>query len=159
MSNAAYYQKNRARLLAKQTAYYWQNKEVLCERGRERRKQNRSKAAKQGIATRLRHLERYILRSARYRARKKNIPFSITVKDIHIPSRCPVLGISLRSNLGNKKPGRDSPSLDRIDSSKGYVPGNVMVISWRANDVKGNGTIEELRRVADWMEMDAYQRD
>lgn len=40
-----------------------------------------------------------------------------------------------------------SPSLDRLDSSKGYVKGNVRVISKRANQLKNNATVEEMRMV------------
>ena len=38
----------------------------------------------------------------------------------------------------------NSPSLDRIDSSKGYTPDNVWVISRRANIIKHDATLEEL---------------
>jgi hypothetical protein len=49
--------------------------------------------------------------------------------------------------------GRDSsPSLDRIDNSKGYVKGNVAVISFRANTLKNNATADELRAIANFMD-------
>jgi hypothetical protein len=47
------------------------------------------------------------------------------------------------NNRSRREP--NSPSLDRIDNTKGYVPGNVWVISWRANDLKRNATLEELK--------------
>ena len=62
--------------------------------------------------------------------------------DIVIPAVCPLLGLSLRLNTGVV--GHDSPSIDRIDSTRGYVPGNVWVISHRANTLKSNATIAEL---------------
>lgn len=43
----------------------------------------------------------------------------------------------------------DSYSLDRIDSSKGYIKGNVWVISLRANRIKNDSTPDELRLIAD----------
>jgi hypothetical protein len=41
----------------------------------------------------------------------------------------------------------NSPSLDRIDTSKGYVKGNVWVISWRANKLKSDATLAELESI------------
>lgn len=48
--------------------------------------------------------------------------------------------------------GDDSYSLDRIDSSRGYVKGNIWVISLRANRIKNDSTVEELRLIADKVE-------
>lgn len=63
-----------------------------------------------------------------------------------IPERCPVLGIPLR--LGEMSDRASSPSLDRIDPRRGYVRGNVLVVSYRANQIKSDATPDELRRVA-----------
>ncbi len=63
-----------------------------------------------------------------------------------VPLVCPVLGVHL--NYGEKgKRASDSPSIDRIDSTRGYVHGNVRIISWRANDLKKNATVEELEAI------------
>jgi hypothetical protein len=62
-----------------------------------------------------------------------------------------VLGIELDySGSGPKYKRSNAPSLDRWDNSKGYIPGNVFVISWRANWLKHDGSVEELRRVAEY---------
>jgi hypothetical protein len=45
-----------------------------------------------------------------------------------------------------------SYSLDRVDNNKGYVPGNVAVISGRANKIKNCGSAAEHRRIANWIE-------
>lgn len=82
-----------------------------------------------------------MLSSARSRAKSKNLDFNIDVSDIELPEVCPLLGIPLSINASNKE---FSYSLDRIDSSKGYVKGNVWVISDRANRLKNNATLEEL---------------
>ena len=87
-----------------------------------------------------------LLKKARERAKTSNIECTITLDDIMIPERCPVLGIPIVSNTGARHPG--NPSLDRHDNSKGYVPGNVHVISLRANLIKNNATPDELERVA-----------
>lgn len=91
----------------------------------------------------------YLLSVAKARARRKGIAFSITRADVVVPERCPALGIPLRANRGSKHDG--SPSIDRIDNTKGYVPGNVAVISHKANQLKSNGTYEEIEAVARWL--------
>lgn len=63
---------------------------------------------------------------------------------------CPILGIPLIVSKG--KQNDNSPSVDRIDPSKGYVPGNVVVISSRANTIKSYGTLEEHRRIVNFLE-------
>lgn len=81
------------------------------------------------------------LRNARVRANKKGLPFEISTKDLKIPEYYPVLGIKLEVSDG--WPKYSSPSLDRIDPSKGYIKDNVRVISSRANSLKSNMTLEE----------------
>lgn len=90
--------------------------------------------------------ERKMLSDARQRAKKKGLPFSITLKDVVVPALCPVFGTQLTRGVGVQHDG--SPTLDRINSSLGYVPGNVHVISSKANRMKSNATPEELVRLA-----------
>lgn len=87
---------------------------------------------------------------AKQRAKKKGVTFSITEKDIVLPDKCPVLGILLE--VGNGQVHDASPSLDRIRPDEGYIPGNVVIVSHRANTIKSNATIKELRTVADFYE-------
>ena len=77
------------------------------------------------------------------------------MEDIVIPKKCPVLGIRLRQWRGYPRPS--SPSLDRIVPRKGYVPGNVCVISHRANMLKGDATWSELKKLARFMERQKYE--
>lgn len=79
------------------------------------------------------------------RAIKKGIDFDIEVSDIVIPEKCPILGIVLKVEEGSS--GAASPSLDRVDPTKGYVKGNVWVISHKANTVKSDLTLQELHTV------------
>ena len=72
----------------------------------------------------------------RARARKRGIAHDITGKDIQIPEFCPVLGIRLVPLQGRRVD--NAPSVDRIDPAKGYVKGNVAVISWKANRLKSD---------------------
>ena len=82
--------------------------------------------------------------NARARAREAGVPFTIGVEDIVIPTHCPILGIPLFRTKG-RGGGDNSPSLDRIEPERGYVPGNVIVISNRANRLKSDATVKELR--------------
>ena len=90
---------------------------------------------------------RLILSKARQRAKKHGLEFSITHADILVPAECPLLGIPIFVSIeGGVRP--NSPSLDRKDSSKGYTPGNVWVISHKANTAKSNLTADELLLLA-----------
>ena len=82
---------------------------------------------------------------ARKRANSRHLAFTITRNDIVIPETCPVLGISL--TIGGKR-SLSSPSLDRIEPAAGYVPGNIRVISDRANRLKGARSLQQLLRLA-----------
>lgn len=86
--------------------------------------------------------------NAKNRAKKNGRDFLIGLKDIVIPQRCPILNIPLQTGSLEKA---NSPSLDRIDNTKGYVPGNVAVISFKANTLKNNGTLEELEAIVNWL--------
>jgi hypothetical protein len=89
---------------------------------------------------------------ARERARKKQLNFDISHEYVRslVTTHCPILGISLEWSLNRdngSSPMAASPSLDRIDPTKGYVKGNVWIISHRANRIKNDATHEELKLV------------
>jgi hypothetical protein len=95
-----------------------------------------------------------MLVGARNRARKKNLPFDIDLDYVRslICSHCSLLtNVSLDWSRGTKKgaPRPNSPSLDRIDPTKGYVKGNVWIVSHRANAIKGDATHDELKAIAE----------
>lgn len=99
------------------------------------------------------HPMRGILASAKCRAKKAGMEFSITLDDVPVPEFCPVLGIKMISGMGiGSYPPLDvrdrAPSIDRINNSLGYVPGNVVVVSYRANRIKSNASLEELEAIA-----------
>jgi hypothetical protein len=96
-----------------------------------------------------RNPESYLLARARNRAKTDGIVFDLGVADIVIPESCPILGIPLMRRAGNCA-GPNSPSLDRIIPSRGYVRGNVQVISHRANSMKRDDTLDELVRLGEW---------
>lgn len=92
-----------------------------------------------------------MLRNARKKARDRGLNFNLSIYDIPIPPLCPILGIELRVSSDRIGPTDNSPSLDRIDNSKGYVRGNVHVISYRANSIKRDSSIEELQKIVDYL--------
>jgi len=101
---------------------------------------------------RLNNVQSTLFHSATKRAKLKKLPFDITKQDIVVPTHCPILGLELKPNqTGNKSHTKQSPSLDRIDNNKGYIKGNIQVISHLANAMKQNATRDELIKFADWI--------
>jgi hypothetical protein len=93
--------------------------------------------------------KQYIINKARCRAKRKRVPFNLTVRDIRIPKKCPVLGIPVF--WGDERKSDNSPSLDCFIPRYGYVSGNVFVISMRANRLKGDASLSEVKKIARWM--------
>lgn len=94
--------------------------------------------------------------SIRSRAKRNEIEFDLTPEDIQIPDVCPVLGIPIDIDTqGHGKTLDNAPSVDRIDPNKGYTKDNIIVVSWRANNLKANGTIEEFEKLLKWMKQNA----
>lgn len=100
---------------------------------------------------RVNHPLNYLLSLARNRAKAKGIQFNLTVADLgKPPTHCPVLGFTLKYFGQSKKNAPDNATLDRIDNEIGYVVGNVIIVSARANELKRDATPYELRRLADF---------
>jgi hypothetical protein len=92
---------------------------------------------------------KYLWHGAKERARKLGLEFNLPKEWVSIPDLCPVLGIPLFSNRGGRGRFTDnSPTIDRIDNNEGYVTGNAHIISYLANRIKTNATVEQLERVA-----------
>ena len=76
-----------------------------------------------------------------------NIPYDIDTKYLQSiypkDSKCPALGIKMWFSDSE----RNFPSVDRIFPEKGYTKGNVVWISYKANRIKNNATVEELKKV------------
>lgn len=97
--------------------------------------------------------EKQILKRAYARALLHNMEFNLEVSDIVIPTHCPILGIELILPKGQGLRGgrKHSVSIDRIDNTKGYVKGNVQILSNLANTMKSNASPEELMAFAQWV--------
>ncbi len=89
------------------------------------------------------------LSSCRGRAKRKGIPCTITQRDVLelLPKdlKCPVLGIKMQR--GNRKDHSKSPSLDEVVPGKGYVPGNVVVVSNKANTWKSSMAPADIKKL------------
>lgn len=92
-------------------------------------------------------------KSAKARAKKKEVPFNLTIEYVMsiMPDICPVFGTEFKYS-GNKVSGDTSPSLDRIVPALGYVEGNVKVISVKANNIKNKYCSEDIFTVAQWLQ-------
>ena len=83
---------------------------------------------------------------AKKRAELLSLPFDIEISDVVIPTHCPCLGIEITA--GEEGGIYNSPSIDRIVPSRGYVKDNIWVISYKANRIKNDATPDELLAVA-----------
>ena len=89
----------------------------------------------------------------RVRAVEKKIPFDLTVEYVKsiCPDKCPVFETPFNF-IGNKHLIPESPSIDRIDPAKGYVEGNIAIISAKANQIKSAYKFQDIYKVAAWLE-------
>jgi hypothetical protein len=150
------YKHNREDILARNRDYRVAHKEKITAWQKEYRKvyysSNRDaiKAAaieyKESTKYSYRHIKLRLLRFAKYRAKKNNLPFNLSLDDFEIPKYCPVLGIELKPSVGSKNM-ECSPTLDKVIPSLGYVKGNVQVISHRANTIKRDASLDELEKL------------
>ena len=117
----------------------------------ERVRRSAAASAKRRRPWKRRSIVQRLLEASRARARKKNLTHTLGRDDVRIPETCPVLGIRL-CRSSKKGPCASSPSLDRIDNTKGYIPGNVVVVSYKVNRIKNDATVSELRAVLQFYE-------
>ena len=98
----------------------------------------------------LKYPEKYLFARAKWRAKKKGIPFDLKLGDIKIPKVCPVFKKPFVYGIG--KVNYSSMSLDRIENTKGYTKDNIIVVSFKANTMKSNATVKELRILTNFYE-------
>ena len=167
-----YYLKNKEKILGRQKQNYENNKDVFNERVKKYIANNKEKvsAAKKAYRERAseeqiarwrlsndnytkNNPEKRIISIIKSRAKQKNMEFNVEPEDIKIPKTCPIFNYPLLKQLvkGKFGPRYNSPSVDRIDNNKGYVKGNIQIISHKANSMKNNATPEELLKFAYWV--------
>jgi len=88
-----------------------------------------------------------MFQSAKYRAGKLGREFAIAESDIFIPDVCPVFHIPFSSVPRSPY----APSIDRLNSKKGYTPDNIIVMTVRANMLKNNGTMKEFEAIVNFL--------
>jgi hypothetical protein len=145
----AYYAKNWEHILANQRFRYARK---IASDGEAFRKINNARTKRSRAKLGLQHR---IFMQARNRANKAGIKFTIKPTDIVWNKRCPVWKTKLNYAISGRKKlnACNQPSLDRWINKKGYVRGNVFVISLKANRYKGNLTANELKALARYAAM------
>jgi hypothetical protein len=144
------YARDREKLLEDKRAHYAANREEHLLRQKDYISRNYEKVQKRKRVYRENNVIKEIVRRAKHRAAQKGWDFNLKDEDILLPERCPILGVLLEMGKG-RGPKSNSPTLDRIDSTKGYIAGNVHVISMRANLIKTDANADEILAVGNYM--------
>lgn len=140
-----YYEKNKEKLKLQRAEWRKNNKERVKARGKAYREEAKDEMQK----WRDDNKDKLYFLSLKSRAKKKGLDFNLDEQDVLGVTLCPVLGFPLVRSVG--KPSWNSPSLDRIDNTKGYVKGNVQIMSYLANSMKRDATNEQLIAFAQWI--------
>jgi hypothetical protein len=123
------------------------------EAARRKKKYKETERRRHAILRRdLKTWPRVAIAHIRKRARDTGREFDLVSSDIVVPEICPVLGIPLIA--GAEAPLHNRPSVDRFDNERGYTKDNIHVISHRANHLKRDATVDEIRRLLHYMEGD-----
>lgn len=140
-------EKNKEHVKQYNKEYVTKNKDAYSKRANDFYHKNKERIKKRRKEIRLQNPELSILKRALRRSKELSLTFDITIDDILIPAKCPILGIELATD-GEV---RSRPSLDRIVPELGYIKSNVQVISHKANTMKSNATPYELLNFAKWV--------
>ena len=122
------------------------------ERKQQRYKRNRQWFANMTEEQKEQYSKRTAVSAAKARSRKHGLPFNLTFDYINEiwpdGNKCPVFGVPMvrgQTELDAR------PNLDRIEPSKGYVMGNVRVMSGLANRIKTNATPAQVLAVGQYL--------
>jgi len=156
-----YYLKNKEKINKLGSEKYYKNTKEINENNKKYRERNKDNFInkrktkkfknwhnKYKRAGRRRNPIQYIIESIRSRCKRNNIFFNIKKQDIEINIFCPLLNIPLKTNSLKKHwASMDGYSIDRIFPDKGYIKNNVICVSYKANTMKNNLSIEEIELI------------
>lgn len=94
------------------------------------------------------HAAQVLMSNSKQRAKRAGMEHTLTLADIVIPDVCPVFDIPLKRE--DRVTWRNAPSIDRIDNTRGYTPDNIVVVSRRANLLKKDATVAEMKALAEF---------
>jgi len=115
-----------------------QNKEWIDNETERARRSRNHQAYRRGNPS------KYMMTSIQKSARKRNLDFNLTIEDFYIPEVCPILGVPFDYDVTNL-----CPSVDRLDNTKGYIKGNVCIMSTLANRMKFQADFSLWRKFAE----------
>ena len=123
------------------------------DRARDRRRRanfteaQREKKRQQDRKYSVAHPLRILLSDAKRRAKRVGVEFDLMESDfdLPLPTHCPILGIPLQyAGNGKGRQTDSSATIDKIDNDRGYITGNVLICSWKANRMKSDAGADEL---------------
>ncbi len=145
--NKLYREKNKLVLAQKKKEYYSRPDIVVRERESKRlrwlSKRETELPKMREYYTSLEGRKQRHLNQINQRCKERGLEFDLTIADIIIPEKCPLLDIPLTTTLGSGM-CLSNTSIDRIDPTKGYTKDNIQVISLLANQMKNCATKEQL---------------
>jgi hypothetical protein len=128
----------------RQSKRYKENKEQTSKYAIEYREKN-----KNNLKWRMKGLLNASRQRAAIKGRENTLTKEFLISIYPKDGKCPIFGFDLEWNRAGFR--ETSPSIDRIDSSKGYTEDNVQIISWKANRIKSYATIEELEMIVNYL--------
>ena len=141
----AWRDKNQEKLQAQAKERYQGNRDALLEYGA---------GYRSALGSTVEGRARLMFLGARARARERGLPFDLTAEWLEselalaLENGCPLLGVEITLTTGPRTPG--SPSIDRFRPELGYTQANCWVISFRANRMKQDATLDFMRRVLEY---------
>lgn len=126
---------------------YLRDKDKMLAAGKKYRVKNADVIKEKQFCYYANNIPKVLLRTSLHRAKVKGLEHTLKLKDIEIPPVCPVLGIPILYQKTGGLPSHNSPSIDRINNARGYTKDNIVIVSRRANVLKNDASVEELKKI------------